>query len=102
VKGIYLNDVPNAVKGQDYHRIIVKDNGIGFDQQYAEQIFTVFKRLHSFDEYEGTGIGLSICKKIIDQYNGNISAQSAPNEGATFTITLPAAVTEKVPQAVQQ
>lgn len=102
VKGMYLNDVPNAVMDQDYHRIIVKDNGIGFDQQYAEQIFTVFKRLHSFDEYEGTGIGLSICKKIIDQYNGNISAQSAVNDGATFVITLPAAVTEKVPQAVQE
>ncbi|WP_276134170.1 sensor histidine kinase [Polluticoccus soli] len=102
VKGMYLNDVPNAVMDQDYHRIIVKDNGIGFDQQYAEQIFTVFKRLHSFDEYEGTGIGLSICKKIIDQYNGSISAQSAINEGATFVITLPAAVTEKVPQAVQE
>ncbi|MCD6062295.1 MAG: response regulator [Flavipsychrobacter sp.] len=101
-KGMHLNDVPNVVMDQEYHRIVVKDNGIGFDQQYADQIFTVFKRLHSFDEYEGTGIGLSICKKIIEQYNGSISAQSAINEGATFVITLPATVTEKVSQAVQQ
>ena len=101
VKGMYLADVPNVVIDQDYHRIYIKDNGIGFDQQYADQIFTIFKRLHSFDEYEGTGIGLSICKKIVEQYNGSISAQSNVNEGATFVVTLPSTVTEKVEKAVQ-
>ena len=101
VKGMYLADVPNVVIDQDYHRIYIKDNGIGFDQQYADQIFTIFKRLHSFDEYEGTGIGLSICQKIVEQYNGSISAQSNVNEGATFVVTLPSTVTEKVEKAVQ-
>ena len=72
-----------------YHRIHVRDNGIGFDAKYAEDIFVVFKRLHSYHEFEGTGIGLSICKKIVDRHNGYISATSKPNEGATFTITLP-------------
>jgi light-regulated signal transduction histidine kinase (bacteriophytochrome) len=98
---MYLADVPNVVIDQEYHRIYIKDNGIGFDQQYADQIFTIFKRLHSYDEYEGTGIGLSICKKIVDQYNGTISAQSNVNEGATFVITLPSTVTEKVEQTLQ-
>lgn len=99
VKGTYLYDVPGIIATQDYHRICIRDNGIGFDQQYADQIFTIFKRLHSFDEYEGTGIGLSICKKIIDQYNGSIRAHGKENEGATFTISLPATITEKVAQA---
>jgi len=72
-----------------YHRIHVRDNGIGFDAKYAEDIFVVFKRLHSYHEFEGTGIGLSICKKIIDRHNGFITAISKPNDGATFTVTFP-------------
>jgi signal transduction histidine kinase len=77
-----------------YYRIFVKDNGIGFDDKYADQIFTVFKRLHSFDEYEGTGIGLSICKKIVEQYNGCMTATGKVNDGATFSIVLPAYLME--------
>jgi signal transduction histidine kinase len=72
-----------------FYRIFVKDNGIGFDAKYAEDIFVVFKRLHSYHEFEGSGIGLSICKKIVDKHRGTIRAEGALNEGATFIITLP-------------
>jgi signal transduction histidine kinase len=72
-----------------YHRIYIKDNGIGFDSRYAEDIFVVFKRLHSYHEFEGTGIGLSICKKIVERHSGFIGATSVVNEGSTFTVTLP-------------
>jgi len=71
------------------HRIVVSDNGIGFDEKYAEEIFVVFKRLHSYHEYEGTGVGLSICKKIIERHNGKITAQSKTNNGSIFIIELP-------------
>ena len=72
-----------------YWRILVQDNGIGFEQQYAEQIFTMFKRLHAGPEYKGTGIGLAICKKIVEEHHGHISAKSNVNEGTIFTISLP-------------
>lgn len=71
------------------HRIYIKDNGIGFDSKYADEIFVVFKRLHSYHEFEGSGIGLSICKKIVEKHNGTIQAFGKVNEGATFVITLP-------------
>jgi signal transduction histidine kinase len=74
---------------ENYFQITFKDNGIGFDSKYAKEIFVVFKRLHSYHDFEGTGIGLSICKKIIEKHNGTITAESALNEGATFSITLP-------------
>lgn len=85
---------PSLIPGKhmanvNYYKISVSDNGIGFDQKYTDEIFKVFKRLHSFHEYEGTGVGLSICKKIIDKHNGYISASSNVNEGATFTLELP-------------
>jgi signal transduction histidine kinase len=73
-----------------YHRIYVEDNGIGFDQKYSEEIFGMFRRLHSSREYEGTGIGLALCKKIVEQHRGFISARSALNEGSTFIISFPA------------
>jgi light-regulated signal transduction histidine kinase (bacteriophytochrome) len=79
----------NISAGDIYYKIYFQDNGIGFDPKYAEDIFVVFKRLHSYHEFEGTGIGLSICKKIVDKHNGYISAESKPNEGSTFIITLP-------------
>lgn len=73
----------------EYTVIHVKDNGIGFNQTLGEKIFDVFKRLHSRKEFEGTGIGLSIVKKIIANHNGHIEAKSAENEGAEFIIYLP-------------
>ena len=72
------------------HKIIIRDNGMGFDQKFAEDIFIVFKRLHSYHEIEGTGIGLSICKKIIEKHKGEIKAVSSPGNGSTFIISLPA------------
>lgn len=72
-----------------YCRIYVQDNGIGFDQKYAEEIFGMFKRLHHNSEFEGTGIGLALCKKIVEQHKGYISARSKLNEGSTFIISLP-------------
>ena len=72
-----------------YHKIIVEDNGIGFDQEYADKIFTLFTRLHNKEAYSGTGIGLSICRKIINNHNGFIYATGKPNVGAVFKIYLP-------------
>lgn len=75
-----------------FSRIFVEDNGIGFDQKYADEIFGMFRRLHSKDKFAGTGIGLALCKKIVEQHNGYISAQSKPDEGTTIIISLPQAV----------
>lgn len=69
--------------------IEVRDNGIGFDEKYAERIFGVFERLHGRSAYEGTGIGLAICRKIVERHGGTLTAAAAPGEGAIFTITLP-------------
>ncbi|MGZ3919155.1 MAG: sensor histidine kinase [Bacteroidia bacterium] len=85
------------ISDKKYCRFQVKDNGVGFEQQYAEQIFTMFKRLHGNSEYAGTGIGLAICKKIVEEHHGYISAKSAVNKGATFTITLPAELKTEIP-----
>ncbi len=69
--------------------ITVKDNGVGFDNQYAEKVFQIFQRLHGRGEFEGTGMGLAIVRKIVERHGGNISAESQENEGASFIITLP-------------
>jgi len=73
-----------------YYHIIIEDNGIGFKQEYAEQIFTIFQRLHDRSHYSGTGIGLSLCRKIVNQHNGKIYAEGKENEGAIFHVLLPA------------
>lgn len=73
----------------DVIRIEVQDNGIGLDEKYYEDIFKMFRRLHSRTEYEGTGIGLAICKKIIDKHNGQIGVESKRGQGSTFWFTLP-------------
>ena len=69
--------------------ITVQDNGIGFEEEYAEKIFAVFQRLHGRNTYEGTGVGLSICRRITDHHGGTIKADGSPGEGATFIVTLP-------------
>ena len=73
----------------EYHKITVEDNGIGFDQEYAKKIFILFNRLHNKNEYQGTGIGLAICKKIVENHKGFIFAKGVLNEGSIFNIYLP-------------
>jgi two-component system CheB/CheR fusion protein len=81
---------PELLPDVNYCHISVTDNGIGFEPKYKEQIFGVFERLHDRDQYNGTGIGLAICKKIVKNHNGFISATSKLNKGTTFDIYLPA------------
>jgi len=86
------SDVPgnSSLQHHTYHKISITDNGIGFEQKYANKIFELFQRLHSRAEYEGTGIGLAICKKIIQNHNGFIQAFGNPGVGSTFIIYMPA------------
>ncbi|MGZ3725917.1 MAG: PAS domain-containing sensor histidine kinase [Pseudobdellovibrio sp.] len=70
-------------------KITVTDNGIGFEEKYLDRIFTIFQRLHGRHEYEGTGIGLAVCRKITDRHSGILTATSRPDEGSSFIITLP-------------
>lgn len=84
----FLPAKPDSTKR--FCKISFEDNGIGFDQQYAETIFTLFQRLHHDSAYEGTGIGLSICKKIAENHKGYIFAEGTPGVGATFCVYLPA------------
>ena len=90
-KVVDAEDEENIVKPKKpfYHKITFTDNGIGFEEQYAEQIFILFSRLHNKDEYSGTGIGLSICKKIVENHSGYITASGQPGKGAVFTVYLP-------------
>jgi signal transduction histidine kinase len=90
------SDITTATTGSNgsavetkYCRIYIEDNGIGFDQKYAEQIFDMFRRLHPSAEYEGTGIGLALCKKIVEKHKGFISARGRPDEGSVFILSLP-------------
>ncbi len=80
-----------STAGETEHTIQVEDNGIGFDPQYADRIFGLFKRLHRSDEYPGTGVGLALCKQIVEQSGGKIWAESKPGCGAKFSFTLPKA-----------
>ena len=87
---------PPAIAGKKqplkkFWRIFIDDNGIGFNQKYAEQVFDMFVRLHGNSEYEGTGIGLALCKQIVEKHKGYISVLSKENEGSSFIISLPEA-----------
>ncbi|UTF59768.1 CHASE3 domain-containing protein [Gilvimarinus sp. DA14] len=75
--------------GVSWCRLRFSDNGIGFDEQYAEKVFNLFQRLHGRDEYSGTGIGLALCRKIIERHGGKIEAKSQPGEGSEFIIHIP-------------
>jgi len=83
--------ITGDVKPDDKNNFVitVADNGIGFDQKYVDRIFTVFQRLHGRSQYEGSGIGLSICRKIVERHGGSIDAVSEPGNGAKFIVTLP-------------
>ncbi len=76
----------HKASGRRYWQIEVTDNGVGFEEQYADRIFGIFQRLHGKADYEGTGVGLAICKKIVDRHNGLITAKSVPGQGATFIV----------------
>jgi PAS domain S-box-containing protein len=90
-RGEELPHIDVTASSQDHHwEVSVRDNGIGFEQEYADQLFNMFKRLHTRDQYDGTGIGLAICKKIVERHGGHIWAESQPGQGAKFVFTLPA------------
>lgn len=84
-----LHRFPSAGNAQSYLELAFADNGIGFEQRYADKIFTIFQRLHSRDSYAGTGIGLALCKRIVENHRGFIQAQGKLGKGATFIIYLP-------------
>lgn len=87
-----VNNIIELDANKSYYLIDFQDNGIGFEQQFARQIFTIFQRLNDKHSYAGTGIGLALCKKIVENHNGHLSATSHPGEGAVFHIYLPASV----------
>jgi signal transduction histidine kinase len=84
-----FGSLPNIPAKKNYCRIYIKDNGIGFEQKYAKEIFDMFRRLHPGAEFDGTGIGVALCKKIAEKHGGTISVTSAVNEGSTFILSLP-------------
>jgi len=92
VKGeVFEGETPSIGRSmpEEMARITVSDNGIGFDEKYLDRIFTPFQRLHGRHEYEGTGIGLAVCRKIVERHGGSLTAESAPGKGSTFIAILP-------------
>lgn len=79
----------HSAAGDNLCTIVINDNGIGFDEKYLDRIFTPFQRLHARGEYEGTGMGLAICRKIVERHGGTITARSVPSEGTRFIVNLP-------------
>ncbi|PYS99348.1 MAG: histidine kinase [Acidobacteria bacterium] len=94
VEAELVNKNASGIEGSasnTFARITVADNGIGFDEKYLDRIFTPFQRLHGRNEYEGTGIGLAVCRKIVERHGGSLTAQSSAGNGATFIATMPVA-----------
>ena len=89
IKGFQANDVTELHPNRSYYIITVRDSGIGFDPENSQKMFQLFSRLNARDKYEGTGLGLALCKKIVLRHNGNISAEGRENEGASFKVYLP-------------
>jgi len=89
VDGAQITEV-NSATVRNYYHFTISDNGIGFPSDFNEKIFGLFQRLHTRNEYPGTGIGLFICKKIIENHQGILTATGEPDKGATFNIYLPA------------
>ncbi len=90
VAGSEINyDLTDEQRNKQYHLIKVVDNGIGFEQQYADRIFNMFQRLHGKNEYSGSGVGLSIARKVTEHHNGYVTAESEPGKGSTFNVYLP-------------
>jgi signal transduction histidine kinase len=84
-----LAGIPSYQQNRDFHRITFSDNGIGFSPEYAEKIFVIFQRLHAKEEYDGTGIGLAICRRVVSNHNGYITAEGKEGSGAKFSVYLP-------------
>ncbi|MCW3127699.1 MAG: histidine kinase, partial [Bacteroidetes bacterium] len=89
VPGSEIEGVKASDEKKKFHKIVFADNGIGFDNKYKEKIFIIFQRLHGKSEYEGTGIGLATCKRVMENHNGYITASGRENEGAEFSIYFP-------------
>jgi PAS domain S-box-containing protein len=92
---VYIN---SYIREDGQCDIVVQDNGIGFDEKYLDRIFAVFERLHPETRFQGTGMGLAICKKIAERHSGQITAKSQPNHGSTFIVTLPVNQPEVLPK----
>jgi signal transduction histidine kinase len=86
---ISRGSVPEGYDSATHVAISIKDNGIGFKKEYQEKIFDIFQRLHTRQQFKGTGIGLSICKKIVERHHGRITASAVPGLGAEFIVILP-------------
>jgi signal transduction histidine kinase len=86
---VHADTGESGLASEGLFRLIVQDNGIGFDEKYVDRIFVMFQRLHGRAEYEGTGVGLAICRKIAQRHGGDITARSCPGQGTSFIVTLP-------------
>jgi light-regulated signal transduction histidine kinase (bacteriophytochrome) len=99
---VYAQGISDGQPADGQFDLVVEDNGIGFEQQYAERIFQIFQRLHGRSEYEGTGVGLAVCRKIVERHGGTIRAYGEPGQGARFVATFPAEVADGSDSALRK